>query len=104
MQLTSVTNLETALSYLEDRGFVNKQQNIILLKRSNFDPEIVANFLITSKAFRLDDKTKVLLHIPIVNIADIRCQSNHPSYHRHSRICPRRNQVSTYQRRGTNFY
>jgi hypothetical protein len=57
MHSNSATDLENALSYLEDRGFVNKQQNIRLLKRSNFNPEIVANFLSAKKA--LEANTKV---------------------------------------------
>jgi hypothetical protein len=57
MHSNSATDLENALSYLEDRGFVNKQQNIRLLKRSNFNPEIVANFLNAKKA--LEANTKV---------------------------------------------
>jgi hypothetical protein len=52
MQLTSGTDLASALSYLEDRGFANKKQNIRLLKRADFNPEIVANFLNAKKALQ----------------------------------------------------
>jgi uncharacterized protein YkwD len=56
MHSNSATDLENALSYLEDRGFVNKQQNIRLLKRSSFNPEVVANFLSAKKALEVNTK------------------------------------------------
>jgi hypothetical protein len=57
------TDLEKALSYLEDRGFVNKQQNIRLLKRANFNPEVVANFLSAKKALEVNIKVHLLLSL-----------------------------------------
>ncbi len=41
----SSDQLSTALSFLESKGFCNKKQNVRLLHRSNFNAEVVANFL-----------------------------------------------------------
>ncbi len=49
MQLTSETEIAQATTYLEGRGFTNKKQNLRLLNRTNFNAEIVANFLEAKK-------------------------------------------------------
>lgn len=51
--------LESAIAFLEERGFVNKRQNLRLLKRANFDALIVANFLTAKKAL-LEAENRVI--------------------------------------------
>ena len=68
-------SVETALAYLEERGFVNKKQNLRLLKKANFNPELVANFLTAKKnlqaATNPDDSKVQLLFISVIKTSDL---------------------------------